>query len=89
MTITTKTETVTIERTVTQVICDLCTAELESFADGDAADGPIPRLFALLDAFDAMDDAQLALPGDRANREAILALREAVPVAVNHRVQEA
>jgi D-lactate dehydrogenase (cytochrome) len=62
---------------------------LESFADGDAADGPIPRLFALLDAFDAMDDAQLALPGDRANREAILALREAVPVAVNHRVQEA
>ena len=38
MTITTKTETVTIERPVTQVICDLCTAELESFADGDGFD---------------------------------------------------
>lgn len=64
-------------------------AAVEAYANGEADDGPIPRLFALLDEFDAMDDAQLAMPGDRASREEIFALREAVPVAVNHRVQDA
>jgi D-lactate dehydrogenase (cytochrome) len=66
-----------------------CDAAVTAFADGEAADGPIPQLFELLAEFDAFDDAELAFPDDRAGREALLELREAVPIGVNHRVERA
>lgn len=66
-----------------------CDAAVAAFADGEAEDGPIPQLFGLLADLDALDDAELAFPGDRAGREALLELREAVPVGVNHRVEVA
>jgi len=55
-------------------------------ADGPAV--PLARLAALLQEFDA-DDALIAAPGDAAAHERLLALREAVPLAVNQRVGRA
>lgn len=64
-------------------------AALGSYGEEDAPDSPIGRLFDLFAEFGVMDDAEIALPDDRAGREALLDVREAVPVAVNHRVQAA
>lgn len=76
------------------VVCELPPdfdpeAALEAYADGAGRDDPLRRLCDLLAAHEALDSAELALPGDRAGREALFALREAVPVAVNHRVEAA
>ena len=55
---------------------------------GDAPDTPLVRLCRLLADADALDQAEIALPGDR--RQACLtAVREAVPEGVNRRVGEA
>lgn len=62
-------------------------ADLAAYADGEG-DSPLGRLLDLLGEADAQDDAELALPGDP-RAEQLLALREAVPVAVNHRVRDA
>jgi D-lactate dehydrogenase (cytochrome) len=62
---------------------------LQAYAEGDEGDTPVRRLFDLLDGLDLLDDAEVALPGDRSGREGLLELREAVPVCVNHRVERA
>ena len=55
---------------------------------GDAPDTPLVRLCRLLAAAGVLDQAEIALPGDR--RQAHLAaIREAVPEGVNRRVGEA
>lgn len=64
-------------------------AELEAAAGGDAPDGPLARFLGLLGARGLLDGVELALPDDRARRAQLFQLREAVPVAVNHRVQAA
>lgn len=51
-----------------------------------AKPGPLASLAALLGAFDALDDAVVAVPGDEATAGRLLALREAVPLGVNQRV---
>ncbi len=43
----------------------------------------------MLDAAGVLDDVEIAVPGDRARAAQLLALREAVPSAVNHRVGRA
>jgi D-lactate dehydrogenase (cytochrome) len=58
--------------------------ELPRPQDADAA---LVRLEAVLG--DAASRLLVALPGDRARREALEALREAAPVAVNHRIERA
>jgi D-lactate dehydrogenase (cytochrome) len=57
--------------------------------DASAAATPLVRFCRLLDAFDVLDDVEIALPGDRARAAQLLALREAVPAAVNQRVGRA
>jgi hypothetical protein len=49
-------------------------------------DGALLRFCRLLDAHDALDATELALPGDRRRAEQLIAIREAVPAGVNRRV---
>ena len=57
---------------------------------GDGApDTPLVRVCRLLDAHGVLDATELAMPGDRRRAEQLLAVREAVPTGVNHRVAEA
>lgn len=60
--------------------------QLESARDLDAADAPLRRFCALLDRHGALDDAEIALPGNRSRAAAFAELREAVPAGVNRRV---
>jgi len=54
-----------------------------------APDTPLVRFCRLLGRFDALESTELAMPGDQRRTDALLALREAVPTGVNHRVAEA
>lgn len=72
--------------------------ELPAGLDADEAlagygDGGDPNSIAtfldLLDRHGVLDSAEVALPDDRARREQLFAVREAVPMAVNHRVEQA
>ena len=60
-------------------------AELESARDG-AVDTPLTRFCRILDRHHALDDAEIALPGNHARAAAFADLREAVPAGVNRRV---
>jgi len=60
--------------------------QLETARDEDAADSPLRRFCALLDACGALDDAEVALPGETGRAAAFAELREAVPAGVNRRV---
>jgi D-lactate dehydrogenase (cytochrome) len=52
----------------------------------DAPDTPLTRLCRLLREEGALDELEVALPGDARRARQFLALREAVPTAVNHRI---
>lgn len=52
-------------------------------------DTPLVRLCLLLREAGALDGLELALPGESRHAERLLALREAVPMAVNHRIAAA
>jgi D-lactate dehydrogenase (cytochrome) len=52
----------------------------------DSGADPLDRLAALLEAHSLEDRAIVALPGDRPAAERLVALREAVPLAVNRRI---
>ncbi len=60
--------------------------QLETVRDDDGADSPLRRFCRLLDRHGVLDDAEMALPGDRARASAFAELREAVPAGVNRRV---
>jgi D-lactate dehydrogenase (cytochrome) len=55
-------------------------------ADEAGADGSLVRFCRLLADHDALDDVEIAAPGDAHRAAQVIALREAVPAAVNHRV---
>jgi D-lactate dehydrogenase (cytochrome) len=54
-----------------------------------APDTPMTRFCRLLDQHGALDRAEMAMPGDAARLEQLLALREAAPTGVNRRVGDA
>ena len=54
-----------------------------------SGDAPLARLSRELDAAGALDDAQIAMPGETRRIAQLLALREAVPAAVNARIARA
>ncbi len=60
--------------------------QLATARDADAADSSLRRFCTLLDRYDALDDAEVALPGNHARAAAFAELREAVPAGVNRRV---
>lgn len=57
--------------------------------DPDAPDGPLCRFCRLLDAAGVLDAVEVAVPGDAPRANQLLAVREAVPAAVNQRVGRA
>jgi D-lactate dehydrogenase (cytochrome) len=57
--------------------------------DPDAPDTPLVRFCRLLTEHDETGDAVIAAPGDVDTASRLLALREAVPALVNHRVARA
>ena len=59
---------------------------VEQLMDDDAPDGPLRRLVALLG--DHVERLEVALPGEDSKAARFAALREAVPMAVNHRVRD-
>jgi D-lactate dehydrogenase (cytochrome) len=63
-------------------------AMLEAFAEGEVRGGA-GRLLTLLAERDLLDDADVAMPGDYGRREQLFAIREGVPLAVNHRIERA
>lgn len=60
--------------------------EVASALSPMAPDTPMTRLCRLLDRHDVLDRTELAMPGDRARLEQLLAVREAAPTGVNRRV---
>lgn len=60
--------------------------QLETVRDVASADSMLRRFCALLDRHGALDDAEIALPDNRARAAAFAELREAVPAGVNRRV---
>lgn len=60
--------------------------QLETARDADAADSMLRRFCALLDRHGALEEAEIALPDNRARATAFAELREAVPAGVNRRV---
>lgn len=52
----------------------------------DSADGPLVRFCRVVDKHGLMDLTEFAAPGDERRAAELLAFREAVPAAVNHRV---
>ncbi len=58
----------------------------DALGGGSTTSGALARFAHLLSAFGAADSALVAAPGDGAAAARLLALREAVPLAVNQRV---
>jgi len=63
--------------------------QISSALDDAGPDTPLARFCRLLDRHGVLDDAELALPGDRKRAEQLLGVREAVPAGVNARVGRA
>jgi D-lactate dehydrogenase (cytochrome) len=63
--------------------------EIGSARETTGSDGPLRRFCRLLDAAGVLDDVEVAVPGDLARAAQLLAVREAVPAAVNQRVGRA
>lgn len=63
--------------------------EIQAATSPDAPDTPLVRFCRLLDEHGALDNTELAVPGDRRRAEQLIAIREAVPAGVNQRVGDA
>jgi D-lactate dehydrogenase (cytochrome) len=61
-------------------------SQLERARDADAPDSALRRFCAILDRHGVLEDAEIALPNNRARAAAFGELREAVPAGVNRRV---
>jgi D-lactate dehydrogenase (cytochrome) len=63
--------------------------EIGSARESGAPDTPLTRFCRALDEAGVLDRVEIAVPGDRAREQQLLALREAVPAGVNARVGRA
>jgi len=63
--------------------------EIGRAGDAEAPDTPLVRFCRRLERAGVLDRVELAVPGDRAREQQLLALREAVPAGVNARVGRA
>jgi D-lactate dehydrogenase (cytochrome) len=63
--------------------------EIGRAREADAPDTPLARFCRMLDAAGLLDRVEIAVPGDQAREQQLLALREAVPAGVNARVGRA
>jgi D-lactate dehydrogenase (cytochrome) len=60
--------------------------QIQSALGAEAADTPLVRFCRLLESAGVLADTEVVLPGDRRRAEDFVAIREAVPAAVNQRV---
>jgi D-lactate dehydrogenase (cytochrome) len=60
--------------------------EIGRAREARAPDTPLVRFCRALDEAGALDDVEIAVPGDHAREQQLLSLREAVPAGVNARV---
>lgn len=60
--------------------------EIQAATSSDAPDTALVRFCRLLDRFGMLDEAELAVPGDRRRAEQLIGIREALPAGVNYRV---
>jgi D-lactate dehydrogenase (cytochrome) len=72
-----------------QVTASQAYDEIGRARDRDAPDTPLVRFCRALDAAGVLDRVEIAVPGDLARQQQLLALREAVPAGVNARVGRA
>ena len=63
--------------------------EIGSARAADAPDTPLVRFCRAVDAAVSLDDVDIAVPGDAARAAQLIAVREAVPAAVNQRIARA
>lgn len=63
--------------------------EIGRAGEGGGTDAPLARFSAMLAESGVLDRVEVAVPGDRARARQLLAVREAVPEAVNRRVGRA
>jgi D-lactate dehydrogenase (cytochrome) len=63
--------------------------EIASALAANAPDTPLTRFCRLLEQHGALDDTELAMPGDARRTEQLLAFREAAPTGVNRRIGDA
>ena len=63
--------------------------EIGRAREPDAPDTPLVRFCRILDEAGVLDRVEIAVPGDAAREQQLLALREAVPAGVNARVGRA
>ncbi len=74
---------------------EAATEAMAAFAEGrrppssDLGASAIVALLRILDGYDVAEDTLVAMPGDARRAGQLFAVREAVPVAVNHRVEKA
>jgi D-lactate dehydrogenase (cytochrome) len=64
-------------------------AQVASYGEDGRGDGPLVRLCGLLDGFGLLDAVEIAAPGETRRAAQLVAIREAVPSAVNARVARA
>ena len=63
--------------------------EIGRAREAGARDTPLMRFCRALDEAGVLDEVEIAVPGDRARADQLVAVREAVPAAVNARVRRA
>ena len=63
--------------------------EIGRARDVNAPDTPLVRFSRMLNGAGVLDDVEIAVPGDRARAAQLVAVREAIPAAVNQRVARA
>jgi D-lactate dehydrogenase (cytochrome) len=63
--------------------------EIGRARETDAPDTPLTRFCRMLASAGALESVEIAVPGDRSRASQLLALREAVPAAVNLRIGKA
>jgi D-lactate dehydrogenase (cytochrome) len=63
--------------------------EIGRARESQALDTPLARLCRALDEIGAIDDVDIAVPGDRARMAQLLAFREEVPASINRRIGRA
>ncbi len=68
---------------------ELAFQQVSSALSDESTDGPLVRFCRLLHAHGALDDTEMAWPGDRRRVEQFLAFRESAPAGVNRRVGDA
>lgn len=68
---------------------DRITDEIEAFYDGEEKKGAISELCKILSRFDALEELEIAMPGDESRARQLFELRDRVPTIVNHRIADA